>query len=102
MNKRKMLIKEEERIQRKYLVMYLSVIINLHYKYYKNEKFETFQQYINSGVGNIKYSKEEVGDIFREVDSLLEKKYGLFFTHYDLYKLIYIADVLNKEKESVE
>ena len=95
-------MQEEEIIQRKYLVKYLSIIIDLHYKYFKNEKFDTFQQYINSGFGNIKYSREEVKAIFREVDSLLERKHGLFFAHYDLEKPIYLVDVLKKEEENVK
>lgn len=95
-------MKEEERIQRKYLVMYLSIIIDLHYKHYKNEEFDTFKQYMNGGLGNIKYSKEETEAIFREVDKLLERRYGLFFAHYDLNKPIYLVDVSNKEKESIE
>lgn len=99
MSKRKILKKREEEYQRKYLVMYLSEIIKLHYKYFKNEKSKTIQQYINSGFCNKKYSKEEIEDIFREVDNMLEKKYGLFFAHYDLDKPIYIIDVINKEEE---
>lgn len=43
-----MLIKEEERVQKKYLIMYLSIVIVLHYKYFKNEEFDTFQKYFNS------------------------------------------------------
>ena len=43
-----MLMQEEERIQKRYIVMYLSIVIDLHYKYYKNEEFETMQQYFNS------------------------------------------------------
>lgn len=93
-----MLMKEEERVQKKYLIMYLSIVIDLHYKYYKNEEFETMQQYFNS-VSTIKYSDKEKEKIFREVDSLLEKRYGLFFAHYDWNKPIYLVDIANERKE---
>lgn len=51
-------MKEEERVQKKYLIMYLSIVIDLHYKYFKNEEFDTFQQYFNS-ISTIKYNKKE-------------------------------------------
>ena len=93
-----MLMKEEERVQKKYLIIYLSIVIDLHYKYFKNEEFDTFQQYFNS-ISVIKYSKKEKEEIFRKVDSLLEKRYGLFFAHYDWNKLIYLVDIVNERKE---
>lgn len=91
-----MLMQEEERIQKRYIVMYLSIVIDLHYKYYKNEKFETIQQYFNS-VSTIKYSDKEKQEIFREVDSLLEKRYDLFFAHHDWDKPIYLVDMSNRK-----
>lgn len=99
MNKRKILMKKEQECQRKCLIIYLSKIIKLHFKYFENEEFETFQQYINSGICNKKYSKEGKEAIFREVDNILEKKYGLFFAHYDLDKPVYIIDVTNNEEK---
>ena len=91
-------MKEEERVQKKYLIMYLSIVIDLHYKYFKNEEFDTFQQYFNS-ISTIKYSKKEKEKIFRKVDSMLEKRYGLFFAHYDWNKPIYLVDIANERKE---
>ena len=93
-------MKEEERVQKKYIIMYLSIVIDLHYKHFKNEEFDTFEQYFNS-ISTIKYCKKEKKEIFRKVDSMLEKRYGLFFAHYDWNKPIYLVDIANERKESI-
>ena len=45
--KENFMLKEEEQILKDTLAICLARLIRLHYKYYKNKKFDTFEQYCN-------------------------------------------------------
>ncbi len=98
MNKRKKILKEEERVQKSYLISYLADMIRIHYKYLKNKDFDTFNQYLNScnGIISIKSIEERIM-IYREVDDVIMRKYKLFFAHYELEEPIYLVSVVGKE-----
>lgn len=46
--KEKLMLKEEDQILKDTLAICLAKLIGLHYKYYKNKKFDTFDQYCDS------------------------------------------------------
>ena len=100
MSKRKKLLQEESKLLRSYFINLLADLIKLHYKFYKNEKFDTFEQYLNGYKSlYLVESKEEKVKLYREIDDVLLNKYELFFAHYILDKAIYLISV---EKEELE
>ena len=76
MRKRKKLLQEESKLLRSYFINLLADLIRLHYKYYKNEKFDTFEQYLNG-----------------------YKTYELFFAHYELTEPIHCISVAQERLE---
>ena len=100
MNKREELLREEDKLQRSYLISLLANLIRLHYKYYKNEEFDTFEQYLNGyKTLYLVESKEEKLKLYREIDDVLLNKYELFFAHYELNEPIHCISV---EQERLE
>lgn len=87
-------MQEEESILKTYLIKILAEVIALHYKYYKNEDFETFEEYLNSYKSFLLVeSKEEKVKLYREVDDILLNEHSLFFAHYILDKSIFCISV---------
>ena len=99
-NKREELLLEEDKLQRTYLIRLLADLIRLHYKYYKNEEFDTFEQYLNGyNTLYLTESKEEKVKLYREIDDVLLNKYELFFAHYILDKPIHLISVAQERLE---
>lgn len=100
MSKRKRLLKEEEMLHKSYFINLLADLIRLHYKYYKNEKFDTFEQYLNGYKAlYLVNSKEEKVKLYREIDDILLNKYKLFCAHYELEEPIHLISIEEKELE---
>lgn len=100
MNKREELLREEDKLQRSYLISLLANLIRLHYKYYKNEEFDTFEQYLNGyKTLYLVESKEEKLKLYREIDDVLLNKYELFFAHYELTEPIHCISVAQERLE---
>lgn len=100
MDKREELLLEEDKLHRSYLIQLLTDLIKLHYKYYKNEEFDTFEQYLNGyKTLFLVNSEEEKLKLYREIDDVLLNKYELFFAHYELEEPIYLISVEQKELE---
>lgn len=100
MNKREELLREEDKLQRSYLISLLANLIRLHYKYYKNEEFDTFEQYLNGYKAlYLVESKEEKLKLYREIDDVLLNKYELFFAHYELTEPIHCISVAQERLE---
>lgn len=77
-------------------------LIVLHYKYYKNNEADTFEQYCNSFNSVIILTDEEQIEIYHKVDSIIEKENNLFFAHYELNKSIYLVDVSENDEYDVK
>ncbi len=100
MSKRKKLLQEESKLLRSYFINLLADLIRLHYKYYKNEKFDTFEQYLNGyKTLYLVESKEEKLKLYREIDDVLLNKYELFFAHYELTEPIHCISVAQERLE---
>ena len=100
MSKRKKLLHEEEELQKRYLISFLADVIRLHYKYYKNEKFDTFEQYLNGYKSfYLAERKEEQIAIYKEVDDVMMIRYELFFAHYELTEPIHCVDISEERLE---
>lgn len=94
MSKREKLLYEEEQLQKSYLISFLADAIKLHYKYFNNNKFDTFEQYLNGYKSfYLAESKEEQIEIYKEVDNVMMSRYELFFAHYELTEPIHCVDV---------
>lgn len=99
-SKRKKLLHEEEQLQKSYLISFLADLIRLYYKYNKNEKFDTFEQYLNGYKSfYLAESKEEQIEIYKEVDNVIMSRYELFFAHYELTEPIHCVDVSEERLE---
>ena len=91
---RELLIQEEEKIHRVYLTKLLADVIGLHYKYFKNKEFDTFEQYLNGYKSFLLVeSRKEQIKLYREVDDLLLNNHSLFFAHYMVDKPIFCVSV---------
>lgn len=90
---------EEEQSHRIFLANFIADMIYIHFKHFKNEKFETYEQMYNSSMQVIHYDNEVQDEIYKHVDSILEEKYDLFFAHNDKYAPIYLVDISGKENE---
>lgn len=100
MSKRKKLLQEESKLLRSYFINLLADLIRLHYKYYKNEEFDTFEQYLNGyKTLYLVESKEEKLKLYREIDDVLLNKYELFFAHYELTEPIHCISVAQERLE---
>ncbi len=100
MNKREELLLEEDKLMRAYLIQLLTDLIKLHYKYYKNEEFDTFEQYLNGyKTLYLVESKEEKLKLYREIDDVLLNKYELLCAHYILDKPVYLVSVAQERLE---
>jgi len=88
---------EEEQSHRLFIANFIADMIYIHYKYLKNENFETYEQMYNSSMQVINYDKEIQNEIYKHVDSILEEKYDLFFAHFDKSAPIYLVDISGKE-----
>ena len=91
--------KEEELSHRMFLANFIADMIYIHFKHFKNEKFETYEQMYNSSMQFIQYDDEVQDEIYKHVDSILEEKYDLFFAHDDRSAPIYLVDISGKENE---
>lgn len=100
MDKREELLLEEYKLHRSYLIQLLTDLIKIHYKYYKNEEFDTFEQYLNGyKTLYLVESKEEKLKLYREIDDVLLNKYELFFAHYELTEPIHCISVAQERLE---
>ena len=100
MNKRKKLLHEEEQLQKSYLISFLADMIRLHYKYFKNNKFDTFEQYLNGYKSfYLAESKEEQIEIYKEVDNVMMSRYELFCAHFELTEPIYCISIAQERFE---
>lgn len=100
MSKRKKLLQEESKLLRSYFINLLADLIKLHYKYYKNEEFDTFEQYLNGyKTLFLVNSEEEKLKLYREIDDVLLNKYELFFAHYELTEPIHCISVAQERLE---
>ena len=79
--KENFMLKEEEQILKDTLAIYLARLIRLHYKYYKNKKFDTFDQYCNSYTSFIILSEKEKLELYRIVDKIDRKSTRLNSSH---------------------
>ena len=93
----KLMLKEEDQILKETLAICLAKLIGLHYKYYKNKKFDTFDQYCDSYTCFTILSEKEKVELYHTVDKIMEQEYNLFFAHYELGKPIYLVDVSGKD-----
>lgn len=89
--------KEEDRVIEQYLIELLANLIFIHYKYFKNISFDTFNQYCNSYSTKIYNQKERI-KLYDRVNEVLQKKYKLFFAHINLDDSIYLIDVSKRCK----
>lgn len=99
MNINEIIKKEEEQSHKKFLAYIIADMIYIHYKHYKNEKFESYDQVYHSSMQFIHYSEKEQEEIYKNVDSILEEKYDLFFAHNEKDEPIYLVDISGKEDE---
>lgn len=102
MRKRERFIQEENRVLKEELAHMFARLIVLHYKYYKNNEADTFEQYCNSFNSVIILTDQEQIEIYHKVDSIIEKENNLFFAHYELNKTIYLVDVSGKDEYDVK
>lgn len=73
MDVKEIMKKEEEQSHRIFIANFIADMIYIHYKYLKNEKFESYLQIYNSSMQFIKYDDEVQDEIYKNVDSILEK-----------------------------
>ena len=95
--KENFMLKEEEQILKDTLAICLARLIRLHYTYYKNKKFDTFDQYCNGYTSFTILSEKEKLELYHTVDKIIEQEYNLFFAHYELDKPIYLVDISGKD-----
>lgn len=98
MRKREQFILEENQVLKEELTRTLARLIVLHYKYYKNNEADTFEQYCNSFNSIIILTDEEQVELYHNVDSIIERENNLFFAHYELDKPIHLVDVSGKDE----
>ena len=98
MKKINLIKKEEEQSHNQFLAYIIADMIYIHYKHYKNEKFESYNQVYHSSMQFINYSEKEQEEIYKNVDSILEAKYDLFFAHNEKDESIYLVDISGREK----
>lgn len=89
--------KKSNQLQTYYISKCLSVLINEHYKHFKNNYFNSFDNYFNTLTSNISESLDEK-EVYKIVDNLLLRQYLLIFTHSSLTDNICLADVSGKEE----
>lgn len=90
---------EEEKMHQLFITKIIAEMIYIHYKYYKNNEFESYEQMYNSSMQKINYSAEEQEKIYKNVDSLLEKEHNLFFAHNNKSEPIFLVDLLENESK---
>lgn len=90
---------EEEKVHKQLVTRFIAEMIYIHYKHYKNEKFESYNQVYHSSMQFIHYSEKEQEEIYKNVDSILEEKYDLFFAHNEKDEPIYLVDISGKEDD---
>lgn len=90
---------EEEKVHKQLVTRFIAEMIYIHYKYFKNENFETYEQMYNSSMQVINYDNESQDEIYKNVDSILEEKYDLFFAHNEKDEPIYLVDISGKEDD---
>lgn len=100
MSKREKLLQEEEKLQRSYLINYLADVISLHYKYFKNKKFDSFEQYLNGSKSfYLVDGKDEKIKLYKEIDDVLINRHELLCAHYILDKPVYLVSVAQERFE---
>ena len=98
MRKYKRYLEDSTELLKEQLAELLAAQIYLYYTYYKNKKFESFEQYCNSYNAFFLFNKKETLELYHKVDSIIEEKYNLFFAHYELDEPIYLVDISGKEE----
>ena len=78
MKKIELMKKEEEQSHKQFLAYLIADMIYIHYKHYKNKKFESYNQVYHSGMQFINYSEKEQEEIYKNVaiDNELDAKYA--------------------------
>lgn len=95
------LIEQEIRqFHKMWFAEYIAKVIATNYKYNENNNSTTYNQIYEGCFDTIKYSFEDMNEIYQNVDDILANKYKLIFAHNNKDEDIYLVDISDSEEES--
>lgn len=94
MNKIEQIESEIRKFHKDWLAQYIAKVIEITYRVDGNPKVDSYQQFYNSCLDTIIYSKKEKKQIFNKVDDILTNKYRLLIVNKAFNdKHIYLVEI---------